>query len=193
LKVSDDTITQSKDQAPYPLSRVNTIYKVLADLPKEETQAVLIKASVIHAKKEDMIIYKEHPLSILQRSKKVKKSDWGISGNIAGDIVKAYESVVSAGYTDVKIILPPHVYSSLYRVVDKTGTMEIELIKEIGSIYVSPSVDSVVVISKQVFYVYEGKALTVEDLGRDGEYEVYMLSSVLAPYILDLEGAVVLT
>jgi hypothetical protein len=35
-----------------------------------------------------MIIYKEHPLSILQRSKKVKKSDWGISGNIAGDIVK---------------------------------------------------------------------------------------------------------
>jgi hypothetical protein len=77
LKVSDDTITQSKDQASYPLSRVNTIYKVLADLPKEETQAVLIKASVIHAKKEDMIIYKEHPLSILQRSKKVKKSDWG--------------------------------------------------------------------------------------------------------------------
>jgi rubrerythrin len=193
LKVSDDTITQSKDQASYPLSRVNTIYKVLADLPKEETQAVLIKASVIHAKKEDMIIYKEHPLSILQRSKKVKKSDWGISGNIAGDIVKAYESVVSAGYTDVKIILPPYVYSSLYRVVDKTGTMEIELVKEIGSIYVSPSVDSVVVISKQVFYVYEGKALTVEDLGRDGEYEVYMLSSVLAPYILDLEGAVVLT
>ncbi|PVU69123.1 ferritin [Sulfolobus sp. SCGC AB-777_L09] len=193
LKVSDDTITQSKDQASYPLSRVNTIYKVLADLPKEETQAVLIKASVIHAKKEDMIIYKEHPLSILQHSKKVKKSDWGISGNIAGDIVKAYESVVSAGYTDVKIILPPYVYSSLYRVVDKTGTMEIELIKEIGSIYVSPSVDSVVVISKQVFYVYEGKALTVEDLGRDGEYEVYMLSSVLAPYILDLEGAVVLT
>ncbi|MCG2909661.1 MAG: hypothetical protein L7G92_03635 [Stygiolobus sp.] len=46
--------------------------------------------------------------------------------------------------------------------------MEIELIKEIGSIYVSPSVDSVVVISKQVFYVYEGKALTAEDLGRDG-------------------------
>lgn len=77
MKVSDDTITQSKDQASYPLSRVNTIYKVLADLPKEETQAVLIKASVIHAKKEDMIIYKEHPLSILQRSKKVKKSDWG--------------------------------------------------------------------------------------------------------------------
>ena len=61
--------------------------------------------------------------------------------------------------------------------------MEIELVREIGNVYVSPNVDSVVLISKQVFYVYEKKSVTLEDSGRDGECEVYMLSSVLARYL----------
>lgn len=193
LSVSDDMIMQSREQISYPLKRIETIYKVLADLPREETEPALIKASTIHSKKEDQLIYKDHPLSILQRSKKIKKSDWITPGNIAGDIVKAYESIVSSGFSDVKIIIPPYVYSLLYRVVDKAGTMEIELVREIGNVYVSPNVDSVVLISKQVLYVYEKKSVTLEDLGRDGEYEVYMLSSVLAPYIIDPEGAVIIS
>lgn len=129
----------------------------------------------------------------MQRSKKIKKSDWITPGNIASYIVKAYESIVSAGFSGVKIIIPPYVYSSLYRVVDKAGTLEIELVREIGNVYVSPNVDSVVLISKQVFYVYEKKSVALENLGRDGEYEVYMLSSVLAPYIIDPEGAVIIS
>jgi hypothetical protein len=57
------------------LKRIETIYKVLTDLPKEETEPALIKAFTIHSKKEDQLIYKDPPLSILQRSKKIKKTE----------------------------------------------------------------------------------------------------------------------
>jgi hypothetical protein len=70
---------------------------------------------------EDQLISKDHPLSILQLSKKIKKSDLITPSNIASDIVKAYESIISAGFSDVKIIIPPYVYLSPYRVVDKAG------------------------------------------------------------------------
>ncbi|BAB66015.1 encapsulin [Sulfurisphaera tokodaii] len=192
-KVQDNAIIQSDKQVPYPLSIINTLFKVMPDLPKEETQPVFMKAYLTHSRKEDLLIYREHPLSILQRSKKMNRSDWNIPGNIVNDIVRAYEQVLSSGYSDVNLIIPPYVHALLYRVVDRTGTMEIELLRHLGNIYVSPNVDTIVVISKQVLYVYEKKSTTLENLGRDGVYEVYMLSSELAPYVTDPEGSVVIS
>jgi hypothetical protein len=192
VKEEGEGLIQTKEVKLYEVKRIDVVFKVMSNLPKEELVNAILRASIKYSNKEDSILYKDHPLSIFNRAKKMKASDWNVVGNIALDVIKGYETISSFGYSEVYAIFSPKLYSMLYRVVDKTGTLELELVKECCRVLVSPVVESIALVSKRGFYIYEKDYPKIEYLGREGVYDVYMITGALAPYLVDENAGVVI-
>jgi rubrerythrin len=131
---------------------------------------------------EDTTLLKAHELSPLKIGGKVSASDWDQPGSILNDVVKAYEYVSKGGFDKVIVMISPALFSKLFRVVDRTGTYEHEVVRRIGEIVVSPALDrEIIVLSPDGFEVAVRKQLKVEFLDKDKEYEIYLISEQISP------------
>ena len=187
-------ITQGENSTLYPLPRLKETVKVRFDADPVSASNALVSAGALYARKEDSLLLTEHPLSPTKRSTKQRVTDWTVPGNIALDIVKAIETLYSSGYSKgIYAVVPPGTYSMLHRVVDKTGTLEIELIKSTVNLVISEQVkDHILVTAKPGFFILESTPVTVDYLGREGTNEVYMIWGRLAPYVLDSRAVVLI-
>lgn len=188
---SQHEIVQKTSSTLYNLELLNVSFKIRTDLPITRSINVVFRAGTKYAESEDALLLSKHPLSILERGRKEKPSDWEIPGNIALDVIRAKEMIESQGYTEVVAIMSPNLYSKLFRVYDKTGTYELELIRHSVKIIVSPQINGIAVVSKKAFYILENAKPKLEFIGREGIYSDYLISGKIAPYLIDPTAAVV--
>jgi rubrerythrin len=191
IEEKDSEIVQKNDSTTYNLQFLNVQFNIRSDLPLNKVFNVAYKAGLKYSNKEDLTLLSSHPLSLLKSGKRENKSDWEVPGNIANDIIKAKEEIESLGYSDITVILSPIIYSKLFRVYDKSGVYEYELLRHCCEIETSPLITGAVVISKDSFYILEKDEAKVEFLGKEGVYSTYLISGKISPYLIDKNACII--
>ncbi len=189
---SDTKITQKDNSSLYKMEHLNVEFEIRSDLPITRTMEIIYKSGLKYSKLEDSLLLSNHPLSLSERGRKENPSDWEIPGSIASDIIKSMEIIESSGYSDIVAVISPSLYAKLFRVYDKTGSYEIELLRHCCEIVVSPHLSGLIVFSRKGFYILENLPANVEFLGKEGVYSDYLISGKIAPYLIDSNAAVVL-
>ncbi|AHC50736.1 ferritin [Sulfolobus acidocaldarius SUSAZ] len=184
-------VTQKMDSQLYKIEYLSVEFKIRSDLPVNRTLNIIHRAGVKYSLMEDELLLSKHPLSIIERGRKEKASDWDIPGSIANDIIRGVQILETNGYSDPVTIISPELYTRLFRVYDKSGTYEIKLVKHATDIIVSPLIRGLAVVSKKGFYIMENTLVKVEFLGREGINSDYIIWGKIAPYLIDTNAAVV--
>ncbi|MEM4746345.1 MAG: encapsulin [Metallosphaera sp.] len=144
---------------------------------------------------ENNLLLKGHPFSIYKLGTEITGVDWSQPGNVLNDVVRGYEVLASGGFEkDISILMSPSTFSKTFRVVDRTGTYEIEMIKEIGKVIATNAVGDreIVLLSKRGFEIVVNTSLSIEHIGKERNYHVYLLSEQLAPRLVDKSAACVI-
>lgn len=190
-----DEIVQGKLSSIYEIPHISLQFKIsLQNVTHEEMKRIAIAAGNTFASLEDSLLLKEHPLSPIKFGTILQASDWSQPGNIAEDIIKAFEVLSKEGFIkELYILLSPSVYSKLFRIIDRTGTYELELVKEIGKIVTTNVLENeIILVSKLGFDILIVKDTQIELLAKEREHNVYLVSEQIAPYLLSKSAACVI-
>ncbi|AWR95058.1 encapsulin [Acidianus brierleyi] len=192
LEDTGNKLIQKDNSSLYKIEHLNVEFEIRSDLSITRTMDIIYKAGLKYSKLEDLLLLSNHPLSLSERGIKEKPSDWEIPGNIAFDIIKSMETIESSGYSDIAVVISPSLYAKLFRVYDKTGSYEIELLRHCCEMIVSPYLSGLIVFSKKGFYILENSPASVEFLGKEGVYSDYLISGKISPYLIDSNAAMIL-
>ncbi|AAK42859.1 bacteriocin [Saccharolobus solfataricus] len=195
IKEDSGDIIQSKSASLYEVPLINSQVKFYLG-QKSDSRRTAVLAGKSFAKMENYLLLKNHPLSPLKIGLKITGSDWNVAGNILLDVLRAYENLTREGFgKDVYILMSSLNYSKTFRVVDRSGTYEIEMIKEIGNVVPTDIVsnDEIYVISKQGFDILVFSDLNVEYLSKEKDYEVYLITEQIAPRLISSAASCVIT
>ncbi|BBG23455.1 encapsulin [Sulfuracidifex tepidarius] len=174
-------ITQAVSSSLYHVPYLSLQFR-LRDSSPSNWKEVAFNAGKKFSILEEATLLKTHDLSPLKFGGRISASDWDQAGSILNDVVKAYEYVSKGGFNKVIVMIPPTLFSKLFRVVDKTGTYEHEVVRRIGEIVISPALDrEIIVLSTEGFEVAVRKEVQVEFLDKEREHEIYLISEQIAP------------
>ncbi|MCH4815684.1 MAG: encapsulin [Saccharolobus sp.] len=191
---SGDTV-QSKSVTLYEVPLISSQVKFYLG-QKNDSRRTAIVAGKSFAKIENQLLLKNHPLSPLKMGTQITASDWNVSGNILLDVLRAYENLAKEGFgKDIYVLISSSNYSKTFRVVDRTGTYEIEMIKEIGNVVPTDIVnnDEIYIISKQGFDILVFSEANVEYLSKERDYEVYLITEQIAPRLISSSASCTIT
>ncbi|MEM0373789.1 MAG: family 1 encapsulin nanocompartment shell protein [Sulfolobaceae archaeon] len=196
IKNEKDETYQGKLQGIYEIPYIYHTFKInLGSTNEENLKRITWIAGRRFVEQEEEVLLKSHPLSPAKIGSKISGGNWDQPGSIVADVVKAYEILAREGFSkEVQILVSPANYSKLFRIVDRSGVYELELIKQIGNIYVSSIIDEteIFVISKKGFNIIVSKDTNVEYLSKEKEYDVYLISEQIAPVLLSPTAACVI-
>ncbi|BDB98099.1 hypothetical protein SACC_11160 [Saccharolobus caldissimus] len=194
IKTNSDEIIQVNKSSFYEIPYISIQVKYYLG-QKSEARRISIYAGNQFAKMENSLLLREHPLSPLKMGTQIKGSDWSQTGNILADVLKAYEILAKDGFSkDIYILLSPLTFSKTFRVVDKTGIYEIEMLRQIGNVISTNSVEDneIYVISKSGFDILLYLDVNIEYLSKEKDYDLYMISEQLAPRLVSKTAACVI-
>ncbi|WP_338598178.1 encapsulin [Sulfolobus tengchongensis] len=194
IKVESDELIQSKNISVYEVPLISFQVKFYLG-QKGDARRISLSAGNSFVKIENKLLLKNHPLSPFKIGSQLRASDWNQTGNILADVLRAYEILSKGGFgKDVYILLSPLNYSRTFRVVDKAGTYEIELLKDLGNVIPINDVedDEIYVISKLGFDILLYSDVAVEYLSKEKDYDVYLISEQIAPRLVSNSAACVI-
>lgn len=194
VSIEQGDIVQGRFKHTYEIPYLSMQVK-LGFVNMTDRRNIAVQAGLKFALTEDKLLIKDHPLSPVQYGLKLKASDWNVPGNILSDVVKAYTTMRSEGYgIEVYILMPPSIYPLTFRVVDRSGTLEIEEINKIGKVFVVPALEKeIVVISKPGLDILVNMDTKVEYLTKEKDYDIYLISERIAPRLMDPHVAITTT
>lgn len=194
ITLSEDSVSQEKKLSVYDLTYISLeVRYYLGQLT--EKRRVSILAGHRFGRMENLVLLKEHPLSPLKLGITVKASDWSQTGNILNDVLKSYEVLAKDGFgKGIFILISPSNYAKAFRTIDRAGTLEIEMIKSLGSVIPTDVVEDneIYVISKFGFDILLYSDITIEPLGKEKDYDAYLISEQLAPRLVSRNAACVI-
>ncbi|MEM3203676.1 MAG: encapsulin [Saccharolobus sp.] len=191
VKLDDTDLIQTKNTSLYEVPYISLQVKYYLGQVNDNRRMSILSANTF-AKMEDKLLLKEHPLSPSKIGTEIKGADWNQPGNILSDVLRAYEILARDGFEkEVYILLSPLNYSRTFRVIDRTGTYEIEMLKQIGNVITTNVLEDneIYVISKTGFDILLYSDLSVEYISKEKDYDVYLIAEQLAPRILSKSAA----
>ncbi|EZQ04907.1 ferritin [Candidatus Acidianus copahuensis] len=187
-KYSDGSVIQESAKRISEIPYLSLEVKILlANANPDQAKPVAISSAYKFVKMESETILKYHPLSPSNYGIKIDGNDWDQPGNVANDILKAYSLMTREGFgKDVTVFLSPTIYSKLFRILDKTGTYELDLVKQVGNPVITNALEDseIILISRRGFQLAFTKDFSVEYLAKEKDYDVYLLSEQISPYPL---------
>ncbi len=194
ITLNENAVSQEKKLSVYELPYISFEVKYYLGQPTENRR-VSILAGNKFGMMENLVLLKEHPLSPLKMGNSVKASDWNQTGNILNDVLKAYEVLAKDGFSkEIFILISPSNYAKTFRTIDKAGTLEIGMIKSLGSVISTNVVEDneIYVISKSGFDILLYSDVTIEPLGKEKDYENYLISEQIAPRLVSKNAACII-
>jgi len=193
FKEDASSLVQGESVSLYEVTTLAVELKIREDANLNEKIGLSTRAGLKYVTKENATVLRDHPLSPMRRGRGEKKRDWTVPGNIVSDAVRGIQILKERGFgKDTLVIISPETFSSLFRVVDRSGIYEVELLRRASRFLVTAEAgSSMVVLSREAFYILERKTPTVEFIGKEGIFNSYLVSGRIAPYLTESDTAVV--